>query len=156
MHVGSQLPLADAPNTRSDKSFGNKKQYLVKVALEDARLKVGGLANQIEEGDIVVAVQGGEALDGKPHPVMGPQVLAQRLHLPQGVPLVHVHQDVIGAELVLSWTRDPLKAEVIVDVLQGLQTFCQVFIIQLWGEIMVTLLTESLGTDNVEPGKQKR
>ena len=48
-----------------------KKEYLIKVALEDARFKVGGLADQIEKGNIVVAVQGSEALDGEPHPVMG-------------------------------------------------------------------------------------
>ena len=87
---------------------------------------------------------------------MGPQVLPQRLHLPQCVPLVHVHQDVVGAELILSWTRDPLKAEVIIDVLQGLQTFCEVFIVQLWGEVMVTLFTEALSTDNVEPDRSMR
>ena len=130
-------------------------QYLIEVALEDARLKIGRLADQIEKGNIVVAVQGSEALDGKPHPVMGSQVLAQCLHLPQCVPLVHVHQDVIGAEFIFSWAWDPLKAEVIVDVLQGLQTLGEVFIVQLWGEIMMTFFTESLGTDNVEPGGQK-
>ena len=155
MHAGSPLLLDDAPKTRLDNCLG-KKQHLIKVALEDARLKVGGLADQIEEGNIVVAVQGGEALDGKPHPVVGPQVLAQRLHFPQRVPLVHVHQDVVGPELILSRTRDPLEAEVIVDVLQGLQTFCEVFIVQLWGEVMVTLFTEALGTDNVEPDRSKR
>ena len=132
-----------------------KKEYLIKVALEDARFKVGGLADQIEKGNIVVAVQGGEALDGKPHPVVGPQVLAQRLHFPQCVPLVHVHQDVIGAEFILAWTRDPLEAEIIVDVLQGLQTLGEVFVVQLWGEIMMTFFTESLGTNNVEPGRQQ-
>ena len=132
-----------------------KKEYLIKVALEDARFKVGGLADQIEKGNIVVAVQGSEALDGKPHPVVGPQVLAQRLHFPQRVPLVHVHQDVIGAEFILAWTRDPLEAEVIVDVLQGLQTLGEVFVVQLWGEIMMTFFTESLGTNNVEPGRQQ-
>ena len=86
---------------------------------------------------------------------MGSQVLAQCLHLPQCVPLVHVHQDVIGAEFIFSWAWDPLKAEVIVDVLQGLQTLGEVFVVQLWGEIMMTFLTESLGTNNVEPGRQK-
>ena len=130
-----------------------KKEYLIKVALEDARFKVGGLADQIEKGNIVVAVQGSEALDGEPHPVMGSEVLSQRLHFPQCVPLVHVHQDVIGSEFVLSWTRDPLEAEVIVDVLQCLQTLGEVFIVQLWGEIMMTFFTKSLGTNNVEPGR---
>ena len=133
-----------------------KKEYLIKVALEDARFKVGGLADQIEKGNIVVAVQGSEALDGEPHPVVCSQVLAQRLHFPQCVALVHVHQDVIGAEFILAWTRDPLEAEVIVDVLQGLQTLGEVFVVQLWGEVMVTLLTEALGTDNVEPDRSKR
>ena len=82
-------------------------------------------------------------------------MLSQRLHFPQCVPLVHVHQDVIGAEFILAWTRDPLEAEVIVDVLQGLQTLGEVFVVQLWGEIMMTFFTESLGTNNVEPGRQQ-
>ena len=81
-------------------------------------------------------------------------MFAQRLHFPQCVPLIHVHQNVIGAELIFPWTRDPLEAEVIVDVLQGLQTLSQVFIVELWGEIVMTFFTQSLGTNDVEPGRQ--
>ena len=72
---------------------------------------------------------------------MGSKVLAQCLHFSQCVPLVHVHQDVIGAEFILAWTRDPLEAEIIVDVLQGLQTLGEVFIVQLWGEVVMTFFT---------------
>ena len=114
-----------------------RNKNLIEVALEDAGLEERGLADEVEEAHIVVAVQGGEALDGELDSVMGPQMFTEGLHLPEGVTLVHVQQNVVGAELVLSRTGDALKTEVIVDVLQGLQALCQVFVVQLWGEIMM-------------------
>ena len=114
-----------------------RNKNLIEVALEDAGFEEGGLADEVEEAHIVVAVQSGEALDGELDSVMGPQMFTEGLHLSQGVTLVHVQQNVVGAELVLSRTGDALKTEVIVDVLQGLQALCQVFVVQLWGEIMM-------------------
>ena len=82
---------------------------------------------------------------------MGSKVLAQCLHFSQCVPLVHVHQHVVGTELVLSGTRYSFKTEVVVDVLQGLQALCEVLVVKFWGEIVVTLLTQPFGADDVEP-----
>ena len=49
-----------------------RNKDLIEVALEDAGLEEGGLADEVEEAHIVVAVQSGEALDGELDSVMGP------------------------------------------------------------------------------------
>ena len=116
-------------------------------------MQQGGLGpHQPEEPDVVVGADRAEHVQREVDLRRAPHPPVQRLHLPQRVAVVHVHQDLVGPELGLVRADDVLVPEVLVHVLQRLQALGEVLVVQLPVEIVAVLLDEALGADDVETG----
>lgn len=72
--------------------------------------------------------------------------------LPQYISLIQIQENVIASKLRLICAGHAFLCQVIVKVLQTLQTFCQVLGVDLRVEGPDVLLAEAMGAENMEPG----
>ena len=127
--------------------------YLGEVTMANAGLEEGGFAgDETEEPHVIVSVEGGVDLDGDSDGFRAPHLRSEVLDDPQRVAVVEVEEDDVGAELGLAGANHARQSQIVVELLQALQAFGQVFRIDFLIEDVVIFLAQSLGAVGVPTG----
>ena len=70
--------------------------------------------------------------------------------LPENITLIEVHEDQVCTELCLVWTCNFLFLQISIQLLEGLQTFGQILVVDFHIKYTEILFTETLSTEDVE------
>ena len=133
-----------------DDSFHPLGADLVEVSMANASLKKSGLAaDEAEEADVIVAVERGMDLDGRLDDLGFAHFRSQILNDSQCVAVIEIEEHHVGPELGFVGAEDILQGQIVVELLETLQAFGQVFRVDFLVEDVKIFFAKPLGAISV-------